>query len=120
MDIRSKGTRVVKCSNANESDLGAAPVVTPNRNLAFAAAIDVVWTVSTANHAVTWTGEAGRSLDWGTMYHFEFVANAPPGNGAVQLVGVATASEPELPYTLDILTPQAVTITDRIFADGFD
>jgi len=49
VNIRSKGTRVVKRSNANESDLGAAPVVTPNRNLAFAAAIDVVWTISTAN-----------------------------------------------------------------------
>src|SRR5258707_4597963 len=49
VDIRSKGTRVVKRSNANESDLGAAPVVTPNRNLAFAAAIDVVWTISTGN-----------------------------------------------------------------------
>ena len=49
VDIRSKGTRVIKCSNANESDLGAAPVVAPNRNLAFAAAIDVVWTIGTAN-----------------------------------------------------------------------
>ncbi len=51
VDIRSKGTRVVKRSNANESDLGAAPVVTPNRNLAFAAAIDVVWTITTGNRS---------------------------------------------------------------------
>ena len=49
MNIRSNGTRLVKRPYANESDLGAAPVVTPNRNLAFAAAIDVVWTISTAN-----------------------------------------------------------------------
>ena len=76
------------------------------------------WTASTANNAVTWTGQAGRSLDWGTMFHFEFVANVPPGNGTIQLVGVATQTEPELPYTLDILTPQAVT--DRIFGNGFD
>jgi hypothetical protein len=47
--IRSKGTRDVKRSNANESDLGAVPVVTPNGNLAFAAPIDVVWTISAAN-----------------------------------------------------------------------
>src|SRR5438445_542229 len=51
VNIRSKGTRVVKRSNANESDLGAAPVVTPKRNLAFAAAIDVVWTISTGNRS---------------------------------------------------------------------
>ena len=49
VDIRSKGARVVKRSNTNEFDLGAVPVVTPNRNLAFAAAINVVWTISTAN-----------------------------------------------------------------------
>ncbi len=77
------------------------------------------WTVSTANNAVTWAGEAGRSLDWGTMYHFEFVANAPPGSGAIQLVGVATATESELPYSLDILTPQAAS-NDDIFDNGFD
>ena len=49
VDIGSQGTRVVKGSDTNESELGAAPVVTPNRNLAFAAAIDVVRTISTAN-----------------------------------------------------------------------
>ena len=49
MDIRSKGTRVVERSNANESDLRTVPVVTPNRNLTFAAAIAVVWTISTGN-----------------------------------------------------------------------
>ena len=51
VDIRSKGTGVVKRSNANESDLGAAAVVAPNRNLALAAAIDVVWTISTGNRS---------------------------------------------------------------------
>jgi hypothetical protein len=76
------------------------------------------WTVSTANNAVTWTAQAGHSLDWGMMFHFEFVANVPPGSGTIGLVGVATATEPELPYTLDILTPQG--IGDRIFENGFD
>src|SRR2546427_1674294 len=51
VDIRSKGTRDVKRSNANESDLGPTPVVTPNRNLALAAAIDVVWTINTGNRS---------------------------------------------------------------------
>jgi len=77
------------------------------------------WTVSTAGNAVTWTGQVGHSLDWGTMFHFEFVANAPPGSGAIQLVGVATQTEPELPYSLDILTPQAAS-NDDIFDNGFD
>ena len=66
MDIRSKGARVVKRSNSNESDLGTAPVVAPNRNLAFAAAIDVVWTISTANRdgfQVPADDPDGRSFD---------------------------------------------------------
>lgn len=79
------------------------------------------WTASTANNAVTWTAPAaGNTLDWGTMYHFEFVANAPPNaDGTVNLVGVATATEPEQPYTLSILVPQAA-IDDTIFQNGFD
>jgi hypothetical protein len=44
VDIRSKGTGVVKRSNPNESDLGPAPIATPKRGFAFVAAIDVVWT----------------------------------------------------------------------------
>jgi len=78
------------------------------------------WSVSTAANRVTWTAPAGsNSLDWGTLYHFEFVANAPPGaGGAIQLVGIATADEPELPYTLDIIVPQAAG--DTIFQNGFD
>jgi len=77
------------------------------------------WSANTANNAVTWTGQAGHPLDWGTMFHFEFVANAPPGSGTIQLVGVATTTEPELPYSLGILTPQAAS-NDDIFDNGFD
>ncbi|MFI4970123.1 MAG: hypothetical protein ACHP7D_07940 [Lysobacterales bacterium] len=78
------------------------------------------WTASTAGGAVTWSAPAGaNSLDWGTLYHFEFVADAPPGgDGTVELVGVATDTEPEQPNTLSILVPQAPN--DIIFADGFD
>jgi len=47
--IGSKGTRDVKGSNANESDLGAVPVVAPKGDLAFAAPIDVVWSISPGN-----------------------------------------------------------------------
>jgi hypothetical protein len=79
------------------------------------------WSASTADSAVTWSAPAGaNSLDWGTMYHFEFVADAPPSSkGAIELVGVATESEPEEPYTLSILVPQAPS-NDTIFANGFD
>jgi len=49
MNIRSNRTGVVKRSHANELDLRPAAVVTPKRNLAFAAAINVVWSVSTGN-----------------------------------------------------------------------
>jgi hypothetical protein len=76
------------------------------------------WSAATAGGSLTWTAPAGNSLDWGTMYHFEFVAAGPPSSGTVQLVGIATASEPELPYTLDILVPPASN--DTIFENGFD
>ena len=77
------------------------------------------WTASTANNAITWTMTGANSMDWGTMYHFEFVVSAAPAaSGTVELTGIATASEPELPYTLDILVPQATN--DTIFDNGFD
>jgi hypothetical protein len=51
------------------------------------------------------------------MFHFEFVANAPPGSGAIELVGVATTTESELPYSLDVLTPQAASNDDNGFIE---
>jgi len=80
------------------------------------------WTSSLSGDHVTWTAPAGsNSLDWGTMYHFEFVANAPPtATGTLQLVGIATDTEPEQDYTLDTLVPQAQAPDDTIFQNGFD
>ena len=49
VDIGSNGRRVVQRSDADEPDLGSSPVVTPNRNPAFAAAVNVVRTISTGN-----------------------------------------------------------------------
>jgi hypothetical protein len=49
VDIGWKDAWVVQRSDANEPDLRSAPVVTPNRNFAFAAAIDVVWTIGPGN-----------------------------------------------------------------------
>jgi hypothetical protein len=78
------------------------------------------WTASTSNGQVTWTAPAGtNSLDWGTLYHFEFVASAPPtGTADVHLVGVATSTEAELPYGLSMLVPAAPD--DTLFKNGFD
>jgi hypothetical protein len=78
------------------------------------------WSSTTTNNEITWTAPSGsNSLDWGTLYHFEFVADAPPGAaGSIQLVGIATATEPEQPYTLAIIVPQGVG--DTIFRNGFD
>jgi len=80
------------------------------------------WASSLSSDHVTWTAPAGsNSLDWGTMYHFEFVANAPPtATGTLQLVGIATDTEPEQDYTLDTLVPQAQAPDDTIFQNGFD
>ena len=79
------------------------------------------WSASTSGGNVTWTAPTGaNSLDWGTMYHFEFVADAPPtGTGNVHLVGVATDSEPEVPYDLPIRVPAAPD-NDTIFRSGFE
>src|SRR5439155_15624047 len=49
VDIRSKHPRVVQSSNANESDLGTVAVITPKSSFAFAAAINVVWTIIPAH-----------------------------------------------------------------------
>jgi hypothetical protein len=75
------------------------------------------WSATISPGAVTWTAPAsGNTLDWGTLYHFELVANAAPGANVLTLVGAATASESERIYTLALLGPAG----DRIFADGFD
>ena len=80
------------------------------------------WSATTTGGNVTWTMPSGQnSLDWGTMYHFEFVSNQPPQatGGAVHVTGIATATEAELPYDVSILTPQAGP-DDTIFKNGFD
>ena len=55
VDIRPEGTRVVERSDANESDLGPTPVVTPNRGFAFGAPVNVVWSVITGNRDGLWS-----------------------------------------------------------------
>jgi hypothetical protein len=78
------------------------------------------WTASASGGYVTWTAPAdANTLDWGTLYAFEFVAGAPPATGNTELVAVATASEPEQQYTVSVRVPGAGG-GDLIFRNGFD
>lgn len=65
------------------------------------------WTVGVDRRSVTWTAPAsGNTLDWGMLYHFEFVADAAPATDrTVTLVGAATAVEAERPYQLALPGP---------------
>lgn len=66
------------------------------------------WTAATTGDTVRWsTPDSNRTLDWGTLYHFEFTANAPPTVRRVAIGGAATATEAERPYTLDLIGPAA-------------
>jgi hypothetical protein len=73
------------------------------------------WSVSTTAASVTWSAPAGaNSLDWGTLYHFEFISNKPPADMDLDLVATATASEPEKAYVVPI------RFGETIFIDGFE
>ena len=76
------------------------------------------WSLSGAGGALTWSAPAGNTLDWGRLYHFEFVSDAPPAAATLGLTGAATATEAEIGYALDLLGP--ATVDDTIFRNGFD
>lgn len=65
------------------------------------------WAAVIRADTVTWSAPAeGNTLDWGTLYHFEFTANAAPrAESTISLVGVATTDEAALRYTLRMLGP---------------
>jgi hypothetical protein len=66
------------------------------------------WTAATTGDTVGWSAQGSTdTLDWGTLYHFEFIANAPPTARRVAIGGAATATEAERPYTLDLIGPAA-------------
>lgn len=78
------------------------------------------WQGAVTSDSVTWTAPAsGNTLDWGTLYHFEFTSNAAPAANVLTIVGAATSSEAELPYTLNLVGPQVVS-NDVIFKNGFE
>jgi hypothetical protein len=64
------------------------------------------WTAAISGDTVAWSAsDAGNTLDWGTLYSFEFTANAPPTARRVGLAGAATATDAERSYTLDLIGP---------------
>lgn len=78
------------------------------------------WPGGVTPTAVVWTAPvAGNTLDWGTLYHFEFTSNAAPTASLLTLVGAATSTDGELLNTLTLLGPRAAT-NDLIFKNGFD
>lgn len=65
------------------------------------------WSAAIADGALTWSARTGATaLDWGVLYHFEFVADVLPSDNAIELAGAATASEPESSYALALLGPR--------------
>ena len=73
------------------------------------------WQPVFANGKIRWDAPAGRSLDWGTLYRFSFVANAPPQDANATLVVADTGV---------IADPVVATIGpgvgDTIFADSLE
>jgi hypothetical protein len=76
------------------------------------------WTAAVDAGYVTWTAPAsGNTLDWGIMYAFELVANAPPASGEVELAGVATATEPGQHHLVRVRVPAAAADLTRNGSD---
>lgn len=83
------------------------------------------WASATTANSLTWTAPANpaplantppvrNALNWGTLFRFSFVANAPPTSTDVSL-HVAQAGDPAS-LTALVIGP----FSDSIFADGFD
>jgi len=64
------------------------------------------WTASINGGNVYWLAPTGRSLDWGTMYRFSFIANRAPTRGAFQL-SIAGSGSPKVLKGAGLLTPPA-------------
>ncbi len=73
------------------------------------------WTGALSGTSVTWTAPPGSELNWGTLFRFSFLADAPPSRGGQAMLGVAEAGTPGS-YALPSLRPD----NDVIFSDGFD
>jgi len=73
------------------------------------------WPGQTTGDRVTWTAPAGGELNWGNLFRFSFVADAPPFRAGRAVLGVA---EPGTPSSYSVASLRADN--DTIFADGFE
>jgi hypothetical protein len=77
------------------------------------------WLAAASGGYASWIASNDtNTLDWGTLYTFELVANSAPAAGNIELVAVATPSEPEQHYSVAVRVPG--TGGDIIFSNGFD
>jgi len=72
------------------------------------------WNGVAGSGQVTWTAPAGASLDWGTLFLFSFVANAPPLPAPVTL----TVADPGSPASYQVNAFAAAEAP--MFANGFE
>jgi hypothetical protein len=73
------------------------------------------WPGAATSDHVTWTAPAGGELNWGSLFRFSFVADAPPLRAGRAVLGVA---EPGTPASYSVASLRADN--DTIFVDGFD
>jgi hypothetical protein len=71
------------------------------------------WQPAITGAQIRWTAPAGRSLDWGTLYRFSFVANAAPQNAVATLAVAETGALAD-----PVVATLGPGIGDTIFADG--
>lgn len=72
------------------------------------------WLTAADAASLAWSAPAATSLDWGSLYSFQFTSAAAPGSGTVQL-RVAAGGAPDA-FAIDALVPDGT----RLFEDGFE
>jgi hypothetical protein len=64
------------------------------------------WAASINDGNVYWLAPAGKTLNWGTMFRFSFVANRAPARSAFQL-SIAGSGNPKVLKSAGVLAPPA-------------
>jgi len=75
------------------------------------------WTVARDVAGAHWRAAGVRTLDWGTLFRFAFVADAAPVDGTAAAFLEASATAPDLQFAS--LVP-GTRDTGRLFGDGFE
>lgn len=64
------------------------------------------WSAANSDGVLSWSAAAAaNALDWGTLYYFEFVADAAPSDAAITLIAAATSNAVGPAYSLSLLGP---------------